>query len=42
LVLGFIKLFEHSKKYQAHNEPHTDFLEHIAVQDESFSGLIQQ
>jgi hypothetical protein len=41
LVLGFIKLFKNSEKYQAHNEPHTDFLEHIAVQIVSFSGSTQ-
>jgi hypothetical protein len=42
LVLGLIELLKYSKEHQAHNEPHTDFLEHIAVQVHSFSGLIQE
>ena len=41
LVLRLVKLLKNSEKHQAHDEPHADFLEHIAVQIDSFSGFIQ-
>jgi hypothetical protein len=42
LVLRLIKLFKNSEQHQTHNEPHTNFLQHIAVQKETFAGLIRE
>jgi hypothetical protein len=42
LVLRLVELFKNSKQDQTHNEPHANFLQHIAIQKETFAGLIRE
>jgi len=42
LVFRLVELFKNSEQDQTHNEPHTDFLQHIAIQKDTFAGLIRE
>jgi hypothetical protein len=42
LIFRLVKLLKNSKQHQTHNEPHANFLQHIAIQKETFAGLIRE
>jgi hypothetical protein len=42
LIFRPVKLFKNSEQDQTHNEPHTDFLQHIVIQKKTFAGLIRE